>query len=159
MQWLQGPNQSNVDNVNNVKRKASRHFRNKNREYLKTKSNELKTNVRTRISENCIRASVTLKNIVKDKKGDLVADPHSTFARWRNYFSHLLTVRGVNNVQETETHTAELLVPEPSAFKVEMAIEKLKRHKSPRIDQILAELTKAASRTIHSESHKLIISI
>jgi hypothetical protein len=26
-------------------------------------------------------------NIVKDEKGDLVADSHSIVARWRNYFS------------------------------------------------------------------------
>jgi hypothetical protein len=29
MQWLQDPNQSNVDNSNNVRREASRHFRKK----------------------------------------------------------------------------------------------------------------------------------
>jgi hypothetical protein len=29
MQWLQDPNQSNVDNVNNIRCAASRHFRNK----------------------------------------------------------------------------------------------------------------------------------
>jgi len=29
MQWLQYPNQSNVDNINNVRCEASRHFRNK----------------------------------------------------------------------------------------------------------------------------------
>ena len=40
-------------------------------------------------------------------------------------------------------HTAEPLVPEPSAFEVEMAIEKLKRQKSPSINQISAELIKA----------------
>ena len=34
-------------------------------------------------------------------------------------------------------------VPKPSAFEVEMAIEKLKRHKSPGTDQIPAELIKA----------------
>jgi hypothetical protein len=34
-------------------------------------------------------------------------------------------------------------VPEPSTYEVEMATEKLKRHKSPGIDQIPAELTKA----------------
>jgi len=38
----------------------------------------------------------------------------------------------------TEIHTAEPLVPEPNAFEVEMAIEKLKSHKSPGIDQIPA---------------------
>ena len=56
-------------------------------------------------------------------------------------------------------HTAEPLVPEPSAFEVELAIEKLKSHKSPGIHQIPAELIKAGSRTIHSQFHKLIISI
>ena len=31
MQWLQDLNQSNVDNLNNVKREASRHFRHRRR--------------------------------------------------------------------------------------------------------------------------------
>ena len=47
-----------------------------------------------------------------------------------------------------DIHTAELLVPEPSAFEVEMAIKKLKEHTSPGIDQIPAELIKAGCRTI-----------
>jgi len=50
-------------------------------------------------------------------------------------------------------------VPEPSAFEVELAIEKLKSHKSPGTDQIPAELIKAGGRAIHVEIHKLIISI
>ena len=50
-------------------------------------------------------------------------------------------------------------MPEPSAFEVELVIEKLKNHKSPGIDQIPAELIKAGGRTICSEIHKLIISI
>jgi hypothetical protein len=41
MQWLQYPNQSNSDNLNNSRHEASRHFRNKKREYLKAKINEL----------------------------------------------------------------------------------------------------------------------
>ena len=47
-------------------------------------------------------------------------------------------------------------MPEPSAFEVEMAIEKLKRHKPPGNYQIPAEMIKAGGRTIHSEIHKLI---
>ena len=50
-------------------------------------------------------------------------------------------------------------MPEPSAFEFELAIEKLKNHKSPGIDQIPAELIKAGVRTIRCEIHKLIISI
>jgi hypothetical protein len=50
-------------------------------------------------------------------------------------------------------------VPEPSAFEVEMAIEKLKRYKSPSIDQISAELIKAGGSKNSSEIHKIINSI
>jgi hypothetical protein len=62
-------------------------------------------------------------------------------------------------VRQREIHTAEPLVPELSAFKFEMAIENLRSHKSPGIEQIPAELIKAGGRTIHSEIHKLINSI
>jgi hypothetical protein len=48
---------------------------------------------------------------------------------------------------------------EPSAFEIEIAIEKLNRHKSPGTDQICEELIKAGRRTICSEIHKLINSI
>jgi hypothetical protein len=37
-------------------------------------------------------------------------------------------------------HTAEPLVPEPSSLKVEIPTQKLKRYKSPDIDQIPVEL-------------------
>jgi len=80
-------------------------------------------------------------------------------ARWRNLFSQLLNVHGANDVRQTEIHTAETLVTQPSVSEVELAIEKLKRLKSPGFDQILAELIKAGGRTIYCEIHKLIISI
>ena len=50
-------------------------------------------------------------------------------------------------------------MPEPSAFEVELAIEKLKSHKSPGIVQIPAELVKAGGRTIRQEIYKFTISI
>ena len=67
-------------------------------------------------------------NIVKDEKGDLVAECHSILDRWRNDFSWLLNVHGVNDVRQTEIHTAEPLVRENNAFGVEMAIEELNRY-------------------------------
>jgi hypothetical protein len=42
-------------------------------------------------------------------------------ARWRNYLSQLLNVHGVDGGQ-VEIHTEEPIVPEPSAFEVELAI-------------------------------------
>ena len=53
----------------------------------------------------------------------------------------------------------EPLVPKPSASEVELAIDKLKSHKLPGIDQITAELIKAGGRTICLEINKLITSI
>ena len=53
--------------------------------------------------------------IGKDEKSDLVADPRTIMARWRNYFSHLLNVHEVNNIRQAEIYTVEPLVPEPSA--------------------------------------------
>jgi len=47
-------------------------------------------------------------------------------------------------------------VSEPSAFEVEMAIEKIKSHKSPSTDQIPAELTKTVGRTVRSDVNKTI---
>ena len=80
----------------------------------------------------------------------------SILARWRNHFSQLLNVHGVNDVGHTEIHTAEPLEPEPRTIEFEMAIEKLKRRKSPGTDQIPAELITAGGRTIRFEIHKLI---
>ena len=48
---------------------------------------------------------------------------------------------------------------EPSAFEDELAIEKVKSHKSPDIDQIPAELIKTGGRTIRCQIHKFIFSV
>jgi len=88
-----------------------------------------------------------------------VADPHSIMVRWRNFFSHLLNIHEDNDVRQAEIHAVEPLVPEPTAFEVELAVGKLKNHKSPGIDQIPVELIKAGGRTICCAIHKLIIAI
>jgi len=44
MQWIQDPSQSNVHNLNNVRREVSRHFRNKKKAYPRAKIEELETN-------------------------------------------------------------------------------------------------------------------
>jgi hypothetical protein len=97
--------------------------------------------------------------IIKDGKGDLVADSHSILASRKNRFSQLFNAHGINDDRQTEMHTAEPLVTEPSAFEVEIAIEKLKGHKSPGIDQIPTELIKTGGRKIRSEITKLTDSI
>ena len=107
MQWLQDPNQSNVDNLNNVRRKASTHFRKNKKEYLKAKLNEQEAKSKTRLSETSMAIS---QNIVMDEKCDMGTDPHSILARRRNHFSQLLNVHWVNDVRKLEIRKAEPLV-------------------------------------------------
>jgi len=142
---------------------ASRHFRNKKKEYLKAKIDEIETNSKINNIRDLCRGISDFKgyrprpNIVMNEKGDLVAVCHSVLARWRNHFSQLLNIHGVNDVRQTEIHTTEPPVPEPSVFEVELAIEKLKRHKSPSIDQIPAESIKARVEQFIIRSVNLII--
>ena len=86
----------------------------------------------------------------------MFTDSRSICDSWRNHFSQLLNVFGVDDVRQTEIHTSEPLVPESSAFEIEIAIEKIKSHKSPGIDRIPAESIKAGGRKIRSEIHKHI---
>jgi len=44
----------------------------------------------------------------------------------------------IKDVRQAEIHTAEPLIPEPSAFEFELAIDMRKSHKSPSIVEIPA---------------------
>jgi hypothetical protein len=70
--------------------------------------------------------------IIWNEKDDLFTDSYSILATWKKNvsLSSLIYVHGVSDVRQTEIHTAGPLLPESSTFKVEMAIVKLKRHKS-----------------------------
>ena len=81
----------------------------------------------------------------------MVADCNSVLCRCRNHFSQLLNVHRVNDDNQIEVHTAEL-VPEPSVFEFQLAIEELKHHKLSGIDQIPSEMLKAGGRTIPFET-------
>jgi hypothetical protein len=84
---------------------------------------------------------------VKNENGDVLADFHNILNRLKHYFCQLLNVPGINDVRQMEMHTVKPLVPEPSSFGAEIAIEKLKRCTSPDIEQILAELIQVRGNT------------
>jgi hypothetical protein len=75
----------------------------------------------------------------------LVADFHNILNRWKKYFCHLLNKHGASDITQTEIHASEPLTHYPSPLEVEISINRMKRHKSPDIDQIPG-----------SEIHKLI---
>ena len=90
---------------------VSRHFRNKKKEYLRAKIEELEANSKINNIRDLYRGINDFKkgyqprcNIVEDEKGDLVADTHSIVVRWRNYFSPLFNVHGVKDVGQAEIH-------------------------------------------------------
>jgi hypothetical protein len=107
MLWLQDPNHSNVDNLNNVRREASRNFKNE-KEYLKTKIDELETSSKINNIKQLYKGINDFKrgyqpriNIVNDEKGDLATNSHSILVRCRTHFSQLLNGHGVNDHRKT----------------------------------------------------------
>jgi hypothetical protein len=117
LQWLQDPSEINWDNLNNIICEASRHFRNKKREYMKYKINELATNSKnknirdlyTEINE-FKKGYQSRSNLVKDENGDLLANSHNILNNLKNYFSQLLNVHRVSDVRQIEVYTSEPLV-------------------------------------------------
>ncbi|KAJ4445911.1 hypothetical protein ANN_12597 [Periplaneta americana] len=63
-----------------------------------------------------------------------------------------------NDRDEIEIQTAEPFI-EPTLSEVEIAIENLKKYKSPGIDQIPAELIQEGGSALYSEIYKLVLAI
>jgi hypothetical protein len=89
---------------------------------------------------------------MKDENGGLLADSHNVLNRWKIYFSELLNVCRVSDVNRMWIHTAE-------PFKFETAIAYLKKCKLPGSGQILAEMIQAGGETLWSEIHKLRVDV
>jgi hypothetical protein len=83
LQLLQNPSEINGDNLNIVGHEASRYFRNKKRECLKDKINELATRSKNKNIRDLHRGINEFKrgyqprnHLVKVENGDLLADSH-----------------------------------------------------------------------------------
>jgi hypothetical protein len=82
LQWLQDPSIVNEENLRNVRGDASTRFRNKKGEYLKDKITDIELNSKIKNIRDLYRGITEFKkgyqpktNLVKDEKGDLLADP------------------------------------------------------------------------------------
>jgi hypothetical protein len=81
-------------NLNNVRREASRHFRNKKVEYLKDKINELAINSKNKNIRGLYKVINKFKrgyqprsNLAKHENGQLIADFYNILNGWKKYFS------------------------------------------------------------------------
>jgi hypothetical protein len=99
---LQNPNQISGVNLKNLRGETSRTFRNKKREYLKGKINELETNNKNKNIRDLYRGINEFKkgyqpkiNTKKDENGNLLANPQNVLNRWKNFFIQVLNVHGV----------------------------------------------------------------
>jgi hypothetical protein len=89
-----------------VRHEDSRHFRNKKREYLKDKINELARISKSKKIRDLYRGINEFKRgykpiskLVNNKNYDLLADSHNILNRWKNYFL-LLNVHAINDVRQ-----------------------------------------------------------
>jgi hypothetical protein len=108
LQWLQYRSKTNANNLNNIRREASRHFKNKKREYLEDKINEVATNSEKKKKiRDLYRGINEFKrgcqpriNFVKNENSDLLADSHNILNRWKNYITYLMNVHRVSDVRQ-----------------------------------------------------------
>jgi hypothetical protein len=112
LQWLQNLSEGKEDNLSNARLEASRHFRNRKREYLKDRINELDQNCKNKNIRDLYRCIYKFKkgyqprtNWIKVERGDLLADLYKIFNRRKNYFCQLLNVHGAGGVRQTKMHT------------------------------------------------------
>jgi hypothetical protein len=111
LQLLQNPSQINGDNLQNLRHEISRTFRNKKREHLKGKINELETNNKNKNIRDLYRGLNEFKkeyqpriNIIKDENGNLIADPQNVLNRWKNFFNQVLNVHRIHDVRHMDVH-------------------------------------------------------
>jgi hypothetical protein len=79
LQWLHDPSVVNEDNLRNVRREDSKHFKNKKREYLKGKITEIELNSKSKNIRDLHRGITEFKkgyqpktNLVKDERGGAI---------------------------------------------------------------------------------------
>jgi hypothetical protein len=117
--------------MNGIRRETSRHFRNKRREYLKDKINELPSHSKNKNIRNFFRGISNVKkgyqsinNLVIDENDDLLADSHNILNSCKNYFYHQsnVQVHGVSDVRQIEVHTAEPSAPKHSPLRLKLRL-------------------------------------
>ena len=116
LKFLQDPyTKRNRDNYHTERRETCHTLRNKKRDYLKGKLNEIETKSKNKNIRDLYKGIKDFKkvyqarlNVIKNENEEL-SDSNSILNRWKNYFIQLLNVHKVNDVGEIQIQTAEPL--------------------------------------------------
>jgi hypothetical protein len=104
----------------------------------------------------------------QSKKGEMISDKQRIQGRWRECFQDQLKKMeriGENEIGlEGEINTnVEMIIDDietpPTSEEMEAIMEKIKKNRAPREDEITLELIKNAGITIKEEIHKLLVQI
>ena len=116
MNWLHKQNEVNLEQLGSIRREITRLLKNKKREYLREKINDLEMNAKNRnIRELYQGIRVERKgfqarsNVFRNGNGDMIADSRSILNRWKNYFDQLLNVHAEQDIED-DLQTAEILI-------------------------------------------------
>ncbi|GFX54728.1 uncharacterized protein TNCV_2822491 [Trichonephila clavipes] len=108
--------------------------------------------------KNCLRTHEE-----KNKRGELVSEPHEVTKVWKDYFQDLLEGRDepivLQNVHTEQDIIADEGNPPPSITEVTLAIKKLKNNRTAGPDSIPSELLKFDESELVNALHKIMVKI
>ena len=96
---------------------------------------------------------------VKDENGTTLCENEEVKERWRQYCCNLYKKNGNILEQSPPNFVDSTMEPPPLLSEVEKAISELKNNKSPRLDEVAAELVKNGREQITTYFHKLCTAI
>ncbi|GFX24992.1 uncharacterized protein TNCV_1279281 [Trichonephila clavipes] len=99
----------------------------------------------------------------RNKRGELVSEPHEVTKVWKDYFQDLLEGRDepivLQNVHTEQDIIADEETLPPSITEVTLAIKKLKNNRSTEPDSIPSELLKVDEPELVNALHKIMVNI
>ena len=111
---------------------------------MKAKVNKLEENSKNKNIREMYKGINELKKgyqphayVIKKHDDTIVADTTGILSRWERFYSNLLNFNQSTSHEGSEVYTVEPDIREPSLIEVELAIEKLKKHKATGVDHIL----------------------
>jgi hypothetical protein len=154
-----GSEPNNRNNLNKVLCEASEYFMKKKRECTKKIIYLQQTEHQIPATE----AYMSLKkgyqptiNSVKQEKGDLLADSHSTTKRWKKYLTAKKIYRALTKSCKLKTMQPNQYHLSLSARKADISVHKFKQSNLPGTDKRTAEIIQAGHGPLCSEVCKFI---